>query len=58
MYYGTLEVEPTGEVVLGYDVDGNTYPFKFEIVEVKPDTIILYACNECGFFSDYGKGSK
>lgn len=58
MYYGTLDVELNGQVVLGYVVDGNTYPISYEIVEVTQDTIILYACNECGFFSDYGKGSE
>ena len=58
MYYGTLDVKPNGQVELGYNVDGNMYPLSFDIVEVKTDTIILYACNECGFFSGYGKGSE
>lgn len=58
VYYGKSYVKPNGQVVLGYDVDGNTYPISYEIVEVKSDTIILYACHECGFFSEYGKGSE
>lgn len=57
VYYGKSYVK-NGQVVLGYEFQGNTFPLPYEIVEVTPDTIILYACSQCGFFSEYGKGSE
>lgn len=58
VYYGTLDVELNEQVVLDYVVEGNNYPISYEIIELTQNSIILYACNECGFFSDYGKGSE